>query len=65
MKWILVKNNIVDNVIKADQDFIDLIKSKYDLCQEVENDFYVAPLFILKGEVYSAPPPIENPEEEH
>ena len=57
MKWILVKNGIVENVIVADIDFIDKIRNQYELCEQVEDNFYVGPGFRRENDEYIAPEP--------
>jgi hypothetical protein len=37
MDFALIKNNVVINIIVADQNFIDLISNQYDACVRVDN----------------------------
>lgn len=50
MKCVLGNSNIVENVIIADDDFIESIRPQYDLVDKVNDDCYVGPGFGYKIE---------------
>lgn len=53
----LIKDGIVQNIIVADQSFIDSHCSGYDSCVEYEEGTYVGAGFTWDGESFIAPEP--------
>lgn len=63
MKWALIKNGVVSNMIvapeEADKDqYRAGIESTIDEIVEVEDDAYVGPGFSYDGSVFTAPEPV-------
>lgn len=38
MEWALIKDGIVENIIVADEEFINLIRDNYDDCICIDNE---------------------------
>lgn len=55
----LIKNGIVDNIIIAEQSFIDNHCQEYDACVEYADGTYVGVGFSWDGENFIAPIPEE------
>lgn len=51
----LIRNGIVENIIVADQDFIDNHCQDYDECIEYEDGTYVGPGFTWDGTNFNPP----------
>lgn len=61
MIYALVKNGYVDNVIKAEQDFIDKISARYDACILIQGEvLQPSPGDLWDGSSFSSPPPDDS-----
>lgn len=59
MNYALIKNGIVQNIIVAEPDFLELIKADYDVIKEVEEAhgaFSPGWSYNADTDTYSAPP---------
>lgn len=64
MKWALIKNSVVENVIIADEAFIATIRSNYDEIRQEDDDVRVMPGSVLNEinpRIYDDPPVEEKP----